>query len=119
MPWYAVSAVLWARFKVGKQASFPIWENVYLVEAADFGAARSAGEKLARSDEGDSDGSFRWDDRPAEWVFAGIRKVTSCTESAQRPEHGTELTYSEFEASSLDAVIRLASGEAMTVTYVE
>ncbi len=120
MAWYAVNAVLWVRFIDGlDQETYPIWENVYLVEAPDHGAARSAGETIARRDEGDSNGSFRWDGRSAEWVFAGIRKVTSCTDADQRPAYGTELTYSEFEAPSLDAVMKLAGGQPVSVTYIE
>ena len=121
MPWFVAHAVLYVRFKRGGQSSYPVWENVYLVEAPTSEGALAAAESRAREDEGDSNGSFTWEGRPAEWVFAGVRKLVTVAlaSSEARPGHGDELTYSEFSAPSLEAVHQLAAGGTVEVKYTE
>jgi hypothetical protein len=59
MPWFAASAIMYVRFKSGAQDSYPIWENVLLVEAESAVQAHRLAMEFAMRDEGDSDGSFR------------------------------------------------------------
>jgi hypothetical protein len=103
------------RFKEPPQDRFPVWENVVLIQASSEEEAFSKAERCGRDDEGDHSGSFRWDDRPAVWVFAGIRKLIKCVDPTERPGDGTEVTYTEMELESAEAVDRLAKGESVAV----
>jgi hypothetical protein len=71
--------------------------------------ARRRPATLARQ-KGDSDGTLRWAQRPASWVFAGVRKLVKCDSDPERPDDGTEITYTETFLRSLDAVRDLAAG---------
>lgn len=121
MPWFSAHAILYARFKSGTQSEYPVWENVYLIEAPTSEAALAAAHERARKDEGDSRGTFTWNDQPAEWVFAGVRKLISVSHDGANaePRHGDELTYSEHVVGSLDAVRQLAQGHSVPVRYDE
>jgi hypothetical protein len=72
-----------------------------------------------RLDEGDSRGSFRWSERPAEWVFAGIRKILSVSHNGNNLSHVDELTYSEFSVADEKALRDLAAGREVAVEYIE
>src|SRR5262245_5238541 len=96
MSWFAASAVMYVRFKDGVQDRYPVWENVLLVQAATHEEAEEAARDLARREEGDSEGSFHWSERPAEWVFAGIRKTVEVSHRGEALGHGDEVTYSEL-----------------------
>ena len=121
MPWFAAHAIMYVRFKDGRQDPYPVWENVLLIEAADFNGAESAARDLARQDEGDADGTFCWQDRPATWVFAGLRKTLRVAHrgSTSEPASGDEITYSEFSVPNEDALRRLAAGDTVVIEYVE
>lgn len=96
MSWFSCHVVMSVRFKDGVQENFPAWENIYLVEAQDGEAAADKAERIGLSLEGDSSGTFEWDERPAKWVFAGVRKcmeIVHPTEQANEPTDGAELTY--------------------------
>src|SRR5258707_15486137 len=121
MPWFSAHAILYVRFKEGGQSEYPVWENVYLIEAPSSEAALDAARTRAREDEGDSSGSFTWNRRPAEWVFAGVRKLISVSHvgSGSQPRHGDEVTYSEHVVASMEAVRQLAEGQPVEVRYEE
>ncbi len=112
--WYAAHLILYVRYKDGKQPRFPVWENIVLVRAASVDEAFAKAEKRGLED-ATEDPSFRWEGHPADWVFAGVRKLTECVDADQRPGDGTEVTYIEMELPSLAAVKKLAAGEAVTV----
>jgi hypothetical protein len=70
MAWYAVSAVVYFKLKdAPDQDEFVVWENVYLVDAANGVEARARGEALGRADAANP-GDLRQDGRPAEMIFA-------------------------------------------------
>jgi hypothetical protein len=117
--WFAASAIMYVRFKDGQQDRFPIWENTLLIEAESHSSARAKAQDRATHDEGDSGGTFRWAERPAEWVFAGIRKVTQVSHEGATLGDGDEVTYSEFEVESEAALRALATGEEVSVRYIE
>ena len=121
MPWFCAHAILYVKFKDGNQDTYPIWENVYLVEAADEKEAWQRAIQIAARAEGDHNGTFRWEDRPAEWVFAGIRKVLSVSHEGEAGKlaSGDELSYSELTAVDLAAMQQLVAGEAVNVEYTE
>jgi len=112
--WYAAHLILYVRFKHGKQTYFPVWENIVLIRAATEEEAFAKAEKRAQLDVGNDGGSFEWDGHSAEWIFAGVRKLTTCVNPEQRPADGTEVTYIEMELPSLAAVRKLAAGEPVT-----
>jgi hypothetical protein len=109
MSWFAAHVVMVVRHKSGRQKRFPVWENIFLIQAASEEQAFAKAEARGRQDEGDDDGSFTWDGHPAAWVFAGVRKLTACEPADKRPGDLAEITYSEFELSSeymLEAYVR-------------
>ena len=54
--------------------------------------------------------ALRWGERPATWVFAGVRKLVRCDSDPEPPREGTEVTYSEIIVETLQAVQDLAAG---------
>jgi hypothetical protein len=120
MAWFAAHAITYFRLKSGQPQRYRVWENVFLVEAADSRQAWDRGIELARREEGDSDGSLRSDDQPCELVFGGLRKVVEVSHVGVEnvPQHGDEITYSEFDVADADALRRLIDGEASAVTYL-
>jgi hypothetical protein len=115
MKWYVAHAIMLVRYKDGNQNNFPLWENMILLsgdESEDL-FAKAAG--IAQRDEGDSQGSYTCDDRPAEMVFAGIRKIIRCRTDAL--EDGTELTYSQLEVKNKEDLQKLIDGKEVAVIY--
>jgi len=121
MTWFAASAIMFVEFKDGTQDYYPVWENVLLIEADDANEALRLAQQRAKEDEGDSDGSFRCNDRPARWVLAGIRKVlTVAHRSAMgQLQSGDEATFTEFVVRDRAALDRLTAGESVELEYVE
>ena len=119
MPWFAAHVIMSVRFKDGNQDTYPVWENIILLEAPTDKEAWQKAEQRAIEDEGDSQGSFTWGGRPATWVFAGIRKLIMTDYLGARPESGTEVTYSEMELATAEDLRKLVDGESVEVTYVE
>lgn len=104
------------RFKDGRQDSYPVWENVILVEAASEADAQSRAASLAREGEGDSGGTFRWEQRPAAWEFGGVRKLVKCDSDPDAPTDGTEVTYSEMVLETEEDLRSLLSGRPVRIT---
>ena len=121
MPWYAAHAVMFVQFKDGVQDHYPVWENILLIGAPDGDAAYELAIARAKEDEGDANSSFTWDDRPARWVYAGIRKLISVSHQSPTDEIGSgdELTYSEFDLPDREALDRLVAGDEVGLKYVE
>jgi len=119
MVWYAAHIIMSVRFKDGIQDTYPVWENVVLIEAASEKDAWQKAEQRARRYEGDSEGSFTWDGRPATWIFAGIRKLIVTDYLGAQPASGTEVTYSEFELATEEDLRKLIDGDSVDVTYVQ
>jgi hypothetical protein len=105
------------RFQDGIQDHYPIWENVVLLCAASVEDAYAAAEIRGRRYQ-DDDG-LRWDNRPAAWVFSGIRKVIECEDSRERPAQDTELTYSQFRVESKEQLEKFVGGDVVAVLYEE
>jgi hypothetical protein len=117
MSWYVANALLFCRFKDGVQDVVPVWENMYLIEAESAEHAMQRARDRAKEDEGDSEGSLLYNDRPCELVFAGVRKVTACENESERPSNGTEVTYNELLLDSMALLDNLARGEPVQVVY--
>jgi hypothetical protein len=119
MPWYAAHILLYARFKDGSQEKYPIWENIVLIEADADDAALAKAAQRGRDAEGDSHGTFTWEGRPATWVFAGIRKLIACADADSRPGDGTEVSYSQMQVATEEALAKLAQGDPVPILYEE
>ena len=117
MKWFAAHNIFYHRFKDGSQSTYPVWENIYLVEAAGFEEAHAKATELGTQGAGDHSGTLRFEDRPAELVFVGVRKIVSCSEEDKRPADGTEITYSDLEVSDRASLEDLAQGRTVLVTY--
>jgi hypothetical protein len=118
---YAAHAILYFRFKDTMQDYFPVWENVYLIDAGDGEDPEPKAIQRAKEDEGDSSGTMTYDGHPAELVFVGMRKIISVSHRNEegRLVAGDELTYSKFVVSERSDLERLARGEPATVEYCE
>jgi hypothetical protein len=126
MGWYAASVVMYFQLEDEPQAEFYLWENVYLIDAVDAAQARQKAEALGRLEEGDDDGSLRWNGKPARQVFGGIRKLLTCSPSLlsrtannEKLEDGMEATYSAFMVSSREDLDTFIRGEPVKVIYEE
>jgi Domain of unknown function (DUF4288) len=117
MNWYAAHIVMVVEFKDAVQRRFPVWENIVLIEARSEDEAFDKAESHGRAEEGDDGGSFRWGEQPARWTFAGVRKLTECQAPDQRPANGTELSYTEFELDSREAVKKLVAGKPVEARF--
>ncbi len=96
-----------------------MWENIVLIEAAATDQAFTRAEQRAREDEGDDSGSFTWGGRPAEWIFAGVRKLCKCVNPTERPGDGTEISYLELELESAEQLERFVEGKAVPLQWFD
>ncbi len=117
MAWYAAHVVMGIQFKEGQQDKYPFWENIILIQADTVDEAFEKTERRARADEGDSQGTFTHEGRPARWVFGGIRRLVACVDYDERPTDGTEISYSEMEVATEADWLKVINGEAVTVWY--
>jgi len=119
MSWFAASAIMYIKFKDGNQDSYPIWENVFLVEAETPEKAEEKAIELAKQDEGDSENSLTWKDRPATWVFGGLRKLLTVShpDVGENKFDGAEITFSEFEVQDKKTFQEYLDGNDVTIKY--
>ena len=117
MSWYAAHLVMFVELKNAAQGHYPVWENIVLIEASTEKQAFEKAEARGRADQGDEDGSFRWNKEPARWVFAGVRKLTECATLTGKPGDGDEISFNELELGSREAVGKFAGGKPIDVIY--
>lgn len=131
MTWFAAHIISYVKFEDGVQDTYPLWENVILIEAESDTKAFEEAQRIGQAYYDDSadpeKAGLTWDERPAYWVFAGVRKLIKITETAStimeqsdpwsRPGHGTEVTYSEMVVDSAEALSKLVNGSPVTVLY--
>ncbi len=117
--WFATHVILWVKYSEHKQKTFPLWENVILIRAQSeeeaFAKAEAHGQRLA----GKGSPTFTWDGKPAMWVFGGVRKVTACDDAEERPDDGTEITYTQMQVRSAEALKKFLAGQPVEVEYIE
>ena len=106
------------------QASFPVHENLYLINAPDPATAMQKSASLAREYEQRGDDSrLEISGVRAEYCFAGVRKLIEVAQDdaapLMLPGSGIEVTYSVFEVEQLADVMRLAEGGRVQVVYQE
>ncbi len=119
MSWYVGHLLMLVKFKDGNQDKFPIWENIILIEASSTDEALLKGKEKGLADQSPSHNDFLWGNRPAYFVFAGIRKLIECTNPDQQPSDGTEISYSQFEVDSHKSLEKLIAGDEVMVYYKE
>ena len=115
--WYAAHILMYVKRKEGQGGKTPVWENIVLIKAASEEEAFAKATQRGKEDEGDDHGTFRWGGKPAQWLFAGIRKLTLCEDPEKRPGDGTEVSYTEMEVESEQAVEKLLEGKSVTVKF--
>ncbi len=126
MTWYAAHIIMMVKLKEALQQKYPIWENIIIVQAQTVDEAWEKATHFGKVEEGDSFGTFTWDGKPATWVFAGIRKLVECEPSVEQDvevfsratlSDGTEITYSQLEFESEEALQKFIKGEPVHVLY--
>ena len=117
LSWYAAHIVMRIRYRDPNPGPLYVMENVVLVEAANAQAAKGVAEAHGRQDANQDDLSFRCDNRPAFWEYAGVRLVVSCDDDEERPGAGSEVTYLEYRVESDAALQDLLSGKSTTVEF--
>lgn len=116
MTWYTAYAISWIRFKDGEQDCFPLQEDLLLISAQTPEQAIQKAETIARDRyEGDDNGSFRCDGRPAERHFVGIRRLIQCDDPTEQPTDGTEVTYQFLQVNSRDQLDALLANRDVVV----
>jgi hypothetical protein len=115
--WYAAHLLVYVKLKEGGGAKTRVWENIVLIKAGSEEEAFAKAMQRGKADEGDDDGTFRWGGKPAQWVFAGVRKLTLCEDPERRPGDGTEVSYTELEVQSEQAVAKLLEGKPAVVRF--
>jgi hypothetical protein len=115
MNWYAAHAVMYVKFRNGQQDKYPLWENILLIAAGSDEEAMTKATMRAKQDEGDSEGTFTWEGRAAEWCFGGVRKLVSCEAADAQPTDGVEITYLELDVNDQGDFERFLKGEAVMV----
>lgn len=122
MAWYGVHVIMAVRFKDGNQDSFPAWENIYLIEATDAKEAENKAKSIGHNNEGDSAGTFQWNDRPAAWRFAGVRRIIEISDDKSlrnEPGDGVEVTYQTLEFDEEAELRAYADGGPATLRAID
>ncbi len=113
--WFAAHVVMSLRYCEGKQETFPVYENVFLVEARSSAEAHAIAARIGREEGSYDKPSGVYNDVPVRLAFEGVRKVVECL-PADKLETGTELTYTQFVLDSEEALTKLLDGDDATVT---
>src|ERR1022692_3107657 len=113
--WYAAHLLMYVKRKTNAPGKIPVWENIVLIKAESEDAAFAKAQERGKQDEGDDDGTFVWAGQPAKWVFAGVRKLTLCEDPEKRPTDGCEISFTEMEVASEQALRALGEGKPATV----
>src|SRR5207253_4569716 len=114
--WYCAHIIMHVKPKITTVGKLVVWENIVLVEADSPDQALEKAEKWGREDEEHCSDGLTLNKKPAEMVFAGIRKlieVRTIGDIDDKPADGSELTYSEFLLDSEDDLRKLAAGESV------
>lgn len=122
MTWFAASIIVGMKRCDGK-GSISVLENVILLEADSITAAQHAAFERGKLEASDDDG-LTINGKPAEYIFAGVRKVVTISNPApldsaeDRPTSGSEITFSEFEVPDETVLHRLGQGKTVEIIYV-
>lgn len=124
MTWYAASIIIGIRSHQQGDAPLLVHENVVLIEAATPKEAIAKASDIGKVEAALDDG-LTINGRPANRVFAGVRKVINISNpdsldlDRDRPTSGSEITYSVFQVENESALRKLAEGEKVEIEYLE
>jgi hypothetical protein len=122
--WYCAHAIFYFELKHEKQDSYLVHENVYLIQADNEKVAMQKAMAIAEENEDLSeDNHLEVNEKPARYIFAGIRKLITVSNYDKRNrsiiESGVEVTYSEFEVDDVSGIQALKKGDFVEVLYRE
>ena len=119
MAWYTAHLITYFKLKNLPQDSYTVWENVVLIEAIDETEAMTKAEEFGRREAADK--SITVDDKPAETIFAGVRKLGTVFHTGQdgKLESGDEVTFNWLVLPDKKSINKLVKGEEVTVKYIE
>lgn len=121
MAWWSVHAIYADDQSLSRTKGNFVAEYCFLVEAPSSDEAFEKGTKVAREWVNNNPELF-FAGEPVKQTFQGIRKVIGADENSPiktKLEHGEELTYSYFEANSIEDVKKFVDGEEVTLCYWE
>jgi hypothetical protein len=123
MKWFSATLISVIRLRDSGQDSYPVWEDVCLIEASTVDEAFEKAEILGKSREGD-DPDLTLDDQPATISFLGVRKLTPVINPIDMPKdaapgHGSEVAFSKYRVSSTEDLDKLVRGDGVPVVYEE
>jgi len=117
MQWYGAHLIKYLKYKDNIQNGYVIYENIVLVSAETPGEALLEAEKYGKSEEVDT--TIGPNDRPAEWIFAGVRYVMPCSNVNELSEtslvHGTKITSRFLQVESEADIEKLVEEEEVKV----
>ncbi len=125
MTWYGASIITTIIVKEGTQDVFPVFEDVYLIEAENrefaYEKAKNLGLQIQNADD-----TLQFNGIPAKCEFLGIRKLRSIYNGAETgdvdtspPVSGAEITHSYFEISNKEDLKKFAEGKRINVDYLD
>jgi len=123
MAWFSATLISVARLRTGEQDSYPVWEDICLIEASTDDEAFRKAEELGKSRDSD-DQTLTLNGQPARMTFLGVRKVArvinplDVSEDAV-PQHGSEVAFSKYSVSASTDLEKLVRGESVPVIYEE
>lgn len=125
--WFAAHVILYFDQLRRRQATFVVWENVYLVFARTGREAARKAEARGRA-ECIEDDTLEVGGKPARLVFGGVRKVISCAADPEAKDgvltsdvsvlySGVEATFSKFVVRGRSKLRSLIAGRKTSVEY--
>jgi hypothetical protein len=123
MAWFSATFISVARLRTGEQDSYPVWEDICLIEASTDDEAFRKAEELGKSRDSD-DQTLTLNGQPARMTFLGVRKVARVINPLDVPEdavpqHGSEVAFSKYSVSASTDLEKLVRGESVPVIYEE
>lgn len=123
MAWFSATLISAARLRTGEQDSYPVWEDICLIEASSDDEAFRKAEALGKSRDSD-DPTLTLNGQPARMGFLGVRKVARVINSLNAPEdaaplHGSEVAFSKYSVSTSTDLEKLVRGDSVPVIYEE
>ena len=114
--WYAAHAVMLIRLKSGEQSEFPIWENIFLIQAATPDEANAKAEARALEEESAEGNSDTWNGKPFRFEFLGLRKLMECFSEEEQPGDGTEVTHNKIVFADREQLEKFVACEEAKLT---
>lgn len=120
MAWYAAHEIEYFKYREGEQDVFPVWGNIYLIEADNIDNAWSKAKKFVKENDFD-DETLKLNDKPAKSVSAGIKKITEVKHYDEDGvlKSGDEITWNEFNVFDEKDIQKILDGEYVNVEYIE